>query len=143
MLGRFAALATATVIVGVVTLVSSMLAASLGGIALDSTNLIEATLGMIPLGLLIAAIGYLAAGWLRSAADTGLISFLLAAWFFISFVGPDLKWPDATLRLSPFYYYGTPLLHGLQLADMALIVVVGAVALTLATIRFTRKDIAV
>jgi ABC-2 type transport system permease protein len=143
LLGRFAALATATVIVGVVTLASAWIAASVGGVSLDSTNLVEATLGMIPLGLLIAAIGYLASGWLRTAADTGLISFLLAAWFFISFVGPDLKWPDATLKLSAFYYYGTPLLKGIQLGDIAVVIAVGAVALWLATLRFARKDIAV
>jgi ABC-2 type transport system permease protein len=143
LLGRFAALATATVVVGVVTLATAWAASSIGGVALDSTNLAEATLGMIPLGLLIAAIGYLASGWLRSAADTGLISFVLAAWFFISFVGPDLKWPDATLRLSAFYYYGTPLLHGLQFGDIAVVVVVAAGVLALATLRFMRKDIAV
>lgn len=143
LLGRFAALATATVIVGVVTLATAWISASIGGVALDSTNLAEATLGMIPMGLLIAAIGYLASGWLRSAADTGLISFLLAAWFFISFVGPDLKWPDATLKLSAFYYYGTPLMNGLQFGDIAIVVIVAAAALTLAIIRFGRKDIAV
>ena len=142
-LGRFAALATATVLMGVVTLLASAAGSSLGGVALDSGNLVGATLGMIPLGLLIAAIGYLAAGWLRTAADTGLISFLLAAWFFISFVGPDLKWPDAALRLSPFYYYGTPLLHGLQLADISLVIAVAAVALGLGVARFARKDITV
>jgi len=143
LLGRFAALATATVIVGVVTLVTASVAASIGGVALDGGNLAAATLGMIPLGLLIAAIGYLAAGWLRTAADTGLLSFLLAAWFFISFIGPDLKWPDATLRLSPFYYYGTPLLHGMTLANLAVVIGVGAVALALGTLRFARKDIGV
>jgi ABC-2 type transport system permease protein len=143
LLGRFAALATATVIVGVVTLVTAAVAASIGGVALDSGNLAAATLGMIPLGLLIAAIGYLAAGWLRTAADTGLLSFLLAAWFFISFIGPDLKWPDATLRLSPFYYYGTPLLHGIALANLAVVIGVGAVALALSSLRFARKDIGV
>ncbi len=143
LLGRFAALATATVIVGVVTLASAWIAASVDGVSLDSTNLVEATLGMIPLGLLIAAIGYLASGWLRTAADTGLISFLLAAWFFISFVGPDLKWPDATLKLSAFYYYGTPLLKGIQFGDIAMVIVVAVVALSLATLRFARKDIAV
>jgi ABC-2 type transport system permease protein len=141
LLGRFAALATATVIVGVVTLVVAWTAAAIGGVALDTTYLAEATLGMIPLGLLIAAIGYLASGWLRSAADTGLISFVLAAWFFISFVGPDLNWPDATLKLSAFYYYGTPLLHGLQAGNIALVVGVGVVALAFATYRFTRKDL--
>jgi ABC-2 type transport system permease protein len=143
LLGRFAALATATVIVGIVTLVTAAVAASIGGLALDGGNLAAATLGMIPLGLLIAAIGYLAAGWLRTAADTGLLSFLLAAWFFISFIGPDLKWPDATLRLSPFYYYGTPLLHGMAVANLAVVIGVGAVALALASFRFARKDIAV
>lgn len=143
LLGRFAALATATVIVGVVTLAVGALAARLAGVSLNDGNLAAATLGMIPLALLIAAIGYLAAGWLRTAADTGLISFLLAAWFFISFVGPDLKWPDMTLRLSPFYYYGTPLLHGLQFADISLVIAVAVVALVLGVLRFARKDIAV
>ncbi|HEV2217276.1 MAG TPA: ABC transporter permease subunit [Candidatus Dormibacteraeota bacterium] len=141
LLGRFAALATATVIVGVVTLAAGAIAAQLANLSLNTTNLAEATLGMIPMGLLIAGIGYLASGWLRTAADTGLISFLLAAWFFISFVGPDLKWPDATLRLSPFYYYGTPLTHGLQFGDVALLLGVGAIALVLASLRFARKDI--
>jgi ABC-2 type transport system permease protein len=140
LLGRFAALATATIAVGIVTLLAGAIAAQLAGVSLDLTNLVEASLGMIPLGLLIAAIGYLASGWLRNAADTGLISFLLAAWFFISFVGPDLKWPDSTLRLSAFYYYGTPLLHGLQFGNVALILVVAAVALGAAVYRFTRKD---
>ena len=78
LLGRFAALATAAVIVGVATLAATAGASALGGVKLDPTNLAEATLGMIPLGLLIAAIGYLASGWLRNAADTGLLSFLLA-----------------------------------------------------------------
>jgi len=143
MLGRFAALATATIVLGLATLASVWVAAQIQGVALDSTYLAEATLGMIPLGLLIAAVGYLAAGWLRTAVDTGLLSFVLAAWFFISFIGPDLKWPDVTLKLSPFYYYGTPLLHGLEWANLALIVAVGAAVLALATLRFSRKDIGV
>jgi polyether ionophore transport system permease protein len=142
LLGRFAALATATVFIGLVTLAAAAVATAVVGVKLDTTNLVEASLGMIPLGLLIAAIGYLAAGWLRTAADTGLISFLLAAWFFISFVGPDLKWPDATLRLSAFYYYGSPLLHGLEFANIAIVVAVGAAALALGVLRFARRDIA-
>jgi len=143
LLGRFAALATATVVIGVLTLLASALGAAIAGVGLDSVNLAEATLGMIPLGLLMAAIGYLASGWLRTAADTGLISFLLAGWFFLSFVGPDLKWPDAALRLSPFYYYGTPLLHGLQFANLAVVVVVATVSLVLASLRFSRRDLSV
>ncbi|MDQ2951055.1 MAG: ABC transporter permease subunit [Chloroflexota bacterium] len=140
-LGRFAALATSTVIIGVVTLVVTAVGAQISGVALDPVNLAAATLGMIPLGLLIAAIGYLAAGWLRTAAETGLLAFLLAAWFLISFVGPELGWPDPALRLSPFYYYGTPLLHGIELGNVILLIAIGAGALALATLRFARKDI--
>jgi ABC-2 type transport system permease protein len=142
-LGRFAALATATVVISLITLLASIVAAATAGLKLDAGNLAAATLGMIPLGLLVAAIGYLASGWLRTAADTGLLSFLLAAWFFISFIGPELKLPDATLRLSAFYYYGTPLLHGLQLTSVLGVIAVAAVALGLGALRFVRKDIGV
>jgi ABC-2 type transport system permease protein len=142
LLGRFAALGSATVMIGVITLLVSAGAAAATGLKLDSGNLAAATLGMIPLGLLIAAIGYLASGWLRTAADTGLLSFLLVIWFFISFIGPELKLPDATLRVSPFYYYGTPLVHGLNLSLMAGVIAVTALALVLGALRFVRKDIA-
>ena len=140
-LGRFAALATATVVIGAITLAATAAGAQVGGVALDTGNLVAATLGMIPLGLLIAAIGYLAAGWLRTAAETGLLAFLLAGWFLISFIGPELQLPDAALRLSPFYYYGTPLLHGLEAGNAIILVAFGAGALALAALRFVRKDI--
>ena len=143
LLGRFAALATATILISLVTLLAAAVTAASTGLTLDMGNLAAATLGMVPLGLLVAGIGYMGAGWLRTAADTGLLSFLLAAWFFISFIGPELKLPDATLRLSAFYYYGTPLLHGLQLTSMLGVVAVAALALGVGALRFARKDIGV
>ena len=143
LLGRFAALATATILISLLTLLAAAVTAASTGLQLDMGNLAAATLGMVPLGLLVAGIGYMAAGWLRTAADTGLLSFLLAAWFFISFIGPELKLPDATLRLSAFYYYGTPLLHGLQLTSVLEVVAVAVIALGIGAARFARKDIAV
>ncbi len=143
LLGRFAALTTAVTVIGLAALAATLVASSVSGVALNTANVVAATLTLVPMGVLVAAIGFLAAGWLRTAADTGLVSFLLAAWFFISFVGPELKVPEATLRLSAFYYYGTPLLHGVQLANLAILLAVGAVALALGVLRFARKDIAV
>jgi ABC-2 type transport system permease protein len=78
---------------------------------------------------------------LRTAADTGLLSLLLTAWFFISFIGPELNWPDGALRVSALYYYGTPLLHGWQFSSIVGVLVVSALALGLGTLRFVRKDI--
>src|SRR5947209_4244607 len=141
LLGRFAALTTATVIIGVLTLAVTALASAASGLQLDAGNVAAATLSIIPLGLLVAAIGYLLSGWLRTAVDTGLLSFLLVIWFFISYIGPELNWPDTTLRLSAFYYYGTPLLHGLPFLNTLGILAVGIVALALASVRFVRKDI--
>jgi ABC-2 type transport system permease protein len=141
LLARFGALTTATIIIGVLTLAATAWASAASGLALDGGNLTAATLSIIPLGLLMAALGYMFSGWLRTAVDTGLLSFLLVIWFFIAFVGPGLNWPDATLRLSAFYYYGTPLLNGLPLGDMLGVLAVAAVALAIASARFVSKDI--
>jgi polyether ionophore transport system permease protein len=141
LLVRFAALATATIFISVVTLIAAAVAAAAYGVTLDYGNLAAASLSMIPLGLLVAALGYLFAGWLRAAFETGLLSFLLVIWFFISFIGPSLKLPDVVQKLSPFFYYGTPLLNGVQLGSLLVVVAVGAAALALASLRFARKDI--
>lgn len=143
LLGRFAALATASVLIAVLTLVVTVFASAAEGLNLSDANLAAATLSMVPMGLLVAALGYLFSGWLRAALETGLLSFLLVIWFLITFVGPGLSWPDATLRLSAFYYYGTPLLNGLPVGDSLVIIGIGAAALVLASVRFVRKDIGV
>jgi ABC-2 type transport system permease protein len=140
-LARFGVLTTAVVFISVMTLAASAVSVAISGLALDWGNLVAASLSIIPLGLLVAALGYLFSGWLRTAIDTGLLSFLLVIWFVISFVGPELKVPDAVLRLSAFYYYGTPLSNGLPVGDTLLVLAVAAVALVLASARFVRKDI--
>jgi putative exporter of polyketide antibiotics len=142
-LGRFAAVATASIVISLTTLGAIMAVAAVAGVALDAGHIVAASLELIPMALFVAAIGYLAAGWLRTAVETGLLSFLLAAWIFITFLGPELKLPDAALRLSALYYYGTPVIDGFQTGSMLFIVALGGVALALAVFRFSRKDIAV
>jgi ABC-2 type transport system permease protein len=141
LLGRFGALATAAAFMGAVTLAVTALAASASGLGLDSGNVLAATLSLIPQCLLMAAVGYLCAGWLRTALETGLLSFILVVWFFITFIGPEVGLSAAALKLSPFYYYGTPLVHGLPFGDMMVVLGAGVVALGIAALRFLRKDI--
>ena len=140
-LGRFAAVATSSVVISLVTLGAILAVSAVAGVQLDAGNLTVATLELVPMALFVAALGYLGAGWLRSAVDTGLLSFLLAAWVLITFLGPELKLPDAALKLSALYYYGTPVTHGLEAGNLLVIVAVGVAALVLATLRFSRKDI--
>lgn len=142
LLAQFGAIATSAVIIGVATLALTALGSVLSGLALDWGNLAAASLSIIPLGLLMAALGYLFSGWLRTAVDTGLLSLLLVIWFVISFIGPELGWSNSVLRLSAFDYYGTPIVHGLPVGDTLIVLAVAVVALVLATWRFGRKDIA-
>lgn len=141
-LGRFAAVATSSVVISLVTLGAILAVSAVAGLSLDAGNIAAATLELIPMALLVAAIGYLGAGWLGAAVDAGLLSFVLAAWIFITFLGPDLKLPDAVLKLSALYYYGTPVIHGFATGNMLVVVAIGLAALAVATVRFARKDIA-
>jgi ABC-type transport system involved in multi-copper enzyme maturation permease subunit len=141
-LGRYAAVATSAVVISLVTLIAILAVAAIGNVPLDAGNILAASLELIPMALLVTALGYLGSGWLRNSVDTGLLSFLLAAWIFITFLGPELKLPNVALKLSAFYYYGTPVIDGFQLGDMLVILGIAAAALGLATLRFTRKDIA-
>jgi polyether ionophore transport system permease protein len=142
LLARFGALATGTVVISVLTLLAVEITSAATGVKLDAGNVAAATLTLIPMALLIAALGYLFSGWVITAVDTGLLSFLVLIWYFINYIGPDLKWPEWAQRFSAFYYYGTPLIHGLPVGNTLLVVVVGAVALVVAAIRFNRKDMA-
>jgi len=64
------------------------------------------------------------------------LSFVLLLWFFIRFLGPDLSWSQAVLRLFAIYSYGTPLLHGLPLQNTLGVLAVGVLALVEASARF-------
>ncbi|MGO8951587.1 MAG: ABC transporter permease subunit [Ktedonobacterales bacterium] len=141
LLARFASLSIAIVGMSVLTLAVTVLASAVADLKLDTGHLVAATLGLIPMGLLVAALGYLLAGWLHSALLTSLLSALLMISFCISFFGPTLNWPEAALRLSVLYYYGKPLVGGLPVGDTLSILAAAAVALWAAAARFVRKDI--
>jgi len=141
LLANFAALATAVV------LVAAALFAVIGGTVLaqglkvDGLKLVEACAGMIPIALVVGAVGYLLAAWLPARLLTGILSLLLVASFFTALLGSALKLPDWTLQLSIFQQYGSPLTKGLDWGNMLALLAVAAAALLLATWRFARKDI--
>jgi ABC-2 type transport system permease protein len=112
------------------------------GMKLDMSRLVQAAFGMVPVGLVVAALGYLLSGWLRTALVTGILTALLFASFILTVLGPLFKWPEALLKLSVFEQYGAPLVEGLRLPNTLGLLGVAAAALTLATVRFSRKDLA-
>jgi ABC-2 type transport system permease protein len=141
LLARFAALTTVTVMIAALTLAVTALASAGADLKLDTNHLTAATLSMIPMGLLIAALGYLLSGWLRSALVTSVLGAVLFISFLISFLGPTLDWSEPLQRLSLLYYYGKPLVDGLPAWDTIGVLTAGAVMLALASMRFVRKDL--
>jgi ABC-2 type transport system permease protein len=141
-LARFAAIMVALFIVAGLLFASVALTGSIVDFTLDSRRLAQAAFGTMPIGVIVAAIGYLLSGWLRTTAVTGILIAGLLASFAVTLLGPAFRWPPFLTQLSIFEQYGTPLVHGVQVADTVRMLAVSVVVLTVATLRFARKDLA-
>jgi ABC-2 type transport system permease protein len=141
MLARFAALTIGLLIVAGFIFASTALTAGAGGFALDRIRLAEAAFGLVPIGMIVAAAGYLLAGWLHSRTVTGILTGLLLGSFIVTLLGPLFKWPPLVMQLSIFEQYGTPLVTGLQPLRVAGLLGVAAAVLAAATARFASKDL--
>jgi ABC-2 type transport system permease protein len=141
LLAHFAALTTGVVVVAAAFGASVGALVATQGLTVDGVTLVEAVGGMVPVALVVGAVGYLLAGWLRAGPLVGVLSLLFVASFFVPLLGSGLKLPDWAQQLSIFQQYGNPLVDGLHWANMLALLGVAAVALLLATWRFARKDI--
>jgi ABC-2 type transport system permease protein len=118
--------------------------AELGDIG--AANLVAASLHLAVFGIFFGALA------LASGAATGRRSF---AWGVVAIVAiggflannlapmvDELAW----LRdLSPFHFYsgGSPLRHGVQVIDVAVLLLASALLVTIGGLRFDRRDVAV
>ena len=140
-LAHFAAAAIAMTMVASSIFAGAVVAAAVVGMQLDTGRVAQAAIGMVPVGLVVASAGYLFAGWLRTRAVTGILIALVIASFLITLLARIFQWPDLLLQLSIFEHYGAPLVDGVRLPHVFGLLGVAAAALTMATARFTRKDI--
>jgi len=141
-LSRFEAVAVALLVVAGLILASVAITAAAVGTSLDTSRLVQAAAGMVPVALVVAAVGYLLAGWLRTTLVTGILTAFLSASLILTLVGPLFKWPETLLQLSIFEQYGAPLVDGLRISNTLGLLGVAAASLTIATVRFSSKDLA-
>ncbi|HEX6819962.1 MAG TPA: ABC transporter permease subunit [Ktedonobacterales bacterium] len=141
MLARYFAFVTSLLTITAVLLVATLVAAARASLALDYGLVVEAAVGILPIALVVASVGYLLAGWVHSGAVTGVLGALLALSFVVQLFGPLFSWPDWTQRLSLFALYGSPLIKGLEWGTMVALLAIAVVALGLGTWRFARKDV--
>ena len=141
MVTRFAAGALGLAIVTGSILAGTALASALVDMPLNLGRVAAASFGMIPIGLVVASIGYLLAGWLRTYAVTGLLTAFILASFALTLLAPLFNWPKALLHFSLFDQYGMPLVDGLHGGRVIGQLGVAIALFVAAVIRFDRKDL--
>jgi ABC-2 type transport system permease protein len=141
MLTSFAACALGLTIVTGCIFAGTALASASVGMQLDTTRVAGAAFGMVPVGLIVASVGYLFAGWLRTRAMTGILIALVLTSFVLTLLAPLFHWPPALLQLSIFEQYGAPLVDGLKRDGVLAQLAVATATLVVAVVRFERKDL--
>ncbi|HEY7020671.1 MAG TPA: ABC transporter permease subunit [Ktedonobacterales bacterium] len=142
LLARYAAFVTSLLVIAAALLLAVVLAGIQQNLPLDGGKAVAAVAGMLPIALVVASVGYLLSGWLRSGAVTAILGALLALSFLVELVGAIFKWPDWVVQLSIFERYGSPFTKGLEWTNVIGLLAVAAAALAIAIWRFSQKDIA-
>jgi ABC-2 type transport system permease protein len=140
---RYVALLASMLVIVAALYVAIAVSAGAFNVALDMGQVAGALLAAVPIGLVVAAFGYLVATWLkRPGAAMPITIAVVVTMFFVQLFGPVFQLPETVLNLSIFHLYGTPMTTGVQWgAALALV----GVALALAAgslVGLQRRDIA-
>jgi ABC-2 type transport system permease protein len=145
-LQRFAALAVATLAIGVVVLFALLAVAGPAGLTVAAGNLAAMALHLVALGVLFGALA-LALG--AALGRRGPVFAATAAVAVLTYVANTLAPQVGGLawaqKLSPFYYYagGEPLRRGVQLGDVSVLLTMTAALVAIGAVAFDRRDVAV
>ena len=109
-------------------------------IDLDPGRLAAASLMLVPVTLVFAAIGALLAARLPRATVGILGTFAFASYLMLQ-VGPILKLPEWFQDLSAFKLYGQPLIEGIDRTGLAIMVAIVLAGFWASAIVMQRRDI--
>jgi len=139
------ALATSAIVVAVVLIVNGTLTAAAGLIAGDAVgagHLAAGLAGVWVLALFFAGCAMLACGLLhRSGQVLGAVGGVIGAMYLFDLVGKLSDTVGALRWASAFRYYGTPLQTGLDVPNVALLVVAGLGLAALGAVCFERREL--
>ncbi len=111
------------------------------GLEVETSNLIAAFVGFLPIELITAALIFLAGGRFSAGTVNGGDGGLLAASFIGEFLNPVLHLPGWLIGLSVFHHYGTPLLTGPSWTAWGLMTALALALTGLGLFQFTRSDL--
>ena len=109
-------------------------------IDLDSGRLAEASLMLVPVTLVFAAVGALLAARLPRAT-VGILGIFAFTSYLMLQIGPLFKLPNWVQDLSAFKLYGNPLIDGIDRAGLAVMLAIVLAGFWLSAIVMQRRDV--
>jgi ABC-2 type transport system permease protein len=144
-LEKLAALAAEVVVLGLILLLSLLVAKSAVGMGIGVGNLAAATAAAVLLAFGFGAISMLVGGATgRRGIATGIAAALAVAAYLVNSLAPQVSALEALQKASPFYHYAAhdPLRHGLSGWHMLFLAAVAVAASAVAPLLFERRDLA-
>jgi ABC-2 type transport system permease protein len=145
-LEKAAGAACGVVLLGAVVVAALALGGPAAGMKIGSGKLLAASVSVVLLGLLFAALALMLSSATGARRSTrGVVAALAVAAYFLNTLAPLVSSLKPYRKLSPFYWYtgNEPLRHGLSAAHVAPTLALTVLLLVAAVVAFNRRDIAV
>jgi len=118
-----------------------LLFAQASSFSVDAGRIAVASLGVLPLELITAALVYALAGLIPPGAVIGIMSVFVGVSFLADLLKTLLKLPDWVLNLSIFHQYGNPILDGLNWGAFVGMLLIAAALLAVGVWQFAVRDV--
>jgi ABC-2 type transport system permease protein len=137
---RALALALGALIIAAMSMLAVSVESHYQSIDVDGGSLAEASLMLVPVGLVFAAVGAVLAARLPRAT-VGILGIFAFASYLILQIGPLFKLPDWVQDLSAFKLYGQPLTEGIDGTGLAIMVAIVLFGFWTSAIVMQRRDV--
>ena len=145
-LHKFFAMVISTLILATIFSIALIVASIPAGMGINFIRVGEATLSAALLGVLFGTLALaLGASTGNRGLSVGITSGIAVLSYFLNALGPFVSWIGPLYVVSPFHFYigSDPLLNGLNGLHVIALVFPTIVAVTVAIMKFERRDICV
>ena len=140
-LERLGAVLVAAIAMPVLIWLSVWVGAQFAAISIDTGKLTAASLGILPMELIVIGLVYALSERLRLGVILSVVSAFIVVSYVIDLLGAALSLPEWVKSLSIFHVYGTPFLSGWQAGPFFGMIAVALVLLVLGFAQFSRVDV--
>ncbi len=142
LLERFAVVLLAAILAPVLLWLTVLISARIVDLSIDTNKVAAASLGILPMELIIIAFVYALAERVQASLILGLASVYLTLAFLIELLRSLFNLPEWVMSLSIFHVYGTPISEGWRWGPFGAMLGVAVILLVVGIVQFRQSDIA-